>query len=100
MSDGTGLPYPNANTPEQKYHDDGNGQRCSPNNNKHHVFDSKKDGHEKITKNKKGKKKRKKRAIPDKKDRESLYVWSVGPQWETNSVAVVSFKCCPNKKRI
>ncbi|CAI2185449.1 9295_t:CDS:2 [Funneliformis geosporum] len=120
--DVTGLSSPNAETHEQKNHDDGNGQEESPNDNKYHVFSSKKDGHEKITKNKQGKAKRKKKAIPVKKDRESLHVLDFGPQRKTNIdrkndirqplgdnelesrkntiVALVSFECCPNKRRI
>ncbi|RIA86493.1 hypothetical protein C1645_856067 [Glomus cerebriforme] len=119
----TGLSSPKAKTPEQNNHDNGNRQEGSPNNDKHHVFASKKDDHEKITKNSKGKTERKKKAIPVKNDRASLHVWGVSPQWKTKdadkkddirqqqadsklesrkytSIAVVSFECCPNRKRI
>lgn len=122
--DDTGLSSPNAKALKQKNHDDGNGPGRSPSNDKSHVFDSKKDDHEKITGNKQGKTKRKKKTVPVKKDRESLHVWGIGPQWKASgnirknddiqqqqadsgfesrkntSVAVVSFKCCPNRRRI
>src|SRR6185312_11818368 len=118
----TGLSSPNVKTPGQSNRDDGNRHESSPIDDKHHVFASKKDDHEKIAKNKQGKKKRKKKAIPVKKDRESLHVWGVGQQRKTTktnitdtrqpqadnefesrkntSVAVVSFECCPNRRKI
>ncbi|RIA82792.1 hypothetical protein C1645_834799 [Glomus cerebriforme] len=121
-----GLSSPNAKMPEQNNHDDGNRRGRSPINDKHHVFASKNDDHEKITKNKKGKKKSKKKEIPVKKGCGSLHVWGTDPQRKTNrnrdadkdddvrqqqadselesrkytSIAVVSFECCPNRRRI
>jgi len=74
----------------------------------------------KLPKKKKGKTQKKKKAIQDKKDCETIHVWSVGSQRKTTrsaddiqqqqtgngfeskntSVVVVSFERCPNKRRI
>ncbi|CAG8592688.1 10786_t:CDS:2 [Paraglomus brasilianum] len=102
----TGLSSPNVKTPGQSNRDDGNRHESLPIDDKHHVFASKKDDREKIAKNKQGKKKRKKKAIPVKKDRESLHEIRQ-PQADNEfegrkitSVAVVSFECCPNKRKV
>ncbi|CAG8705608.1 12437_t:CDS:2, partial [Funneliformis caledonium] len=76
-----------AKTPKKKNNDDdGNELARSPKDDKCHVFDSKNENREKITKNKKGKKKKKK-AIPDKKGCESIHAWDVGSLWNSNRYA-------------
>lgn len=117
----SGLSYQQAKTPGQNNHNDGEELEISPKCNKHHVFGSKKEN-EKTTKKKKGKTQKKKKAIQDKKDCETIHVWSVGSQRKTTSrcaddirkqqadsgfesknntsIAVVSFERCPNRRRI
>ncbi|GBB96244.1 hypothetical protein RclHR1_02710003 [Rhizophagus clarus] len=69
-----GLSLSRAKTSDQNNHEDGEKLEISPKCDKHHVFNLKKESHEKKTKNKKRKTQTKKKAIPDKKDREIIYV--------------------------
>jgi len=48
----TGLSSPKAKTSGQNNHDDGEELEISPKSNEHHVFNSKKENHEKTTKKK------------------------------------------------
>jgi hypothetical protein len=99
----TGLSSPKAKTPGQNNHEDGEELEISPKCDKHHVFNSKKESHEKKTKKKKRKTQTKKKAIPDKKDCETIQQQQAGSGFESkknSSVAVVSFERCPNRRRI